>query len=392
MDLGAPSDSVPLTPSYPYSGNHLATSSMPHLGSYGPYTGNSSSIPGSSSGRLANSTYLNRQYCNIPGKQTFASPYTFFDENDYGISAPTYPLPSQEIPTTTSQSYAAHDPLKGWSQVLPTSKSSSGNGLFIEQECTPPYSGSALPYLNAGLTARMPQATPDGHTFFPNLTTLTSSLPVSSPAGGRILPHPTRHQRTSMPIARNYSVDGELSEMPYNVPHDYSNRGSFNHSSIDPVPPPRPSGGSTDITPPEPQQVEESATRDESAVSYPMPVSPRTNLSSITPSHSFSGDPVGTTSSNYNTSSTAIYPPATSGSQILRQGSDSNLYSFSSDTQNYRRNSGSSAEGTLVNGQPYTRLGPPAHNQSSVENLRRREDDSRPQQLANRVSVGSFHG
>ncbi|KAI9791714.1 MAG: hypothetical protein M1816_003524 [Peltula sp. TS41687] len=327
----------------------------------------------------------------MPTKSAGAPSYSmgYGDEahESYTAVSPQFMLPSQDSMGNPTN-YGPQDPLRAWNS--PGQNGKASNGVFIENEL-PQYPNSHLPLLNQ-MGSRMPVVSGDGSTFFPGLGSLSSSLPGASSTADRILPKP----------------------------HHHNVSGSSTHNGNEPVPPPsynwdglkwgsesRPVVGSEDY-----RRVSSASnamplgasgsknllTSQESSYGYvPMlngsgPQEPSASSSAYsTTTYSASSTPY----SGFASPDAGSLPSMTSpgDTSMGGQGSSSDLYSYSTGSTFNKGPQGTRSganEGTLVSGQPYTRLNQ-THSTpvNPLTSLRRNSQESRSQQ-SHRTSISGF--
>jgi hypothetical protein len=364
----------------------LSTSTNTSIGSMIPMA-----VPSSSYQRMGISQgYASGHYSAMPSKAAYPSPYAtgYADDDPYNLNTPPYMLPSQDN-LSVGNSYGPHDTLRGWGPVGQNSKPSN-NGLFLDQDSSPPYGNTHLPYLQP-VVSRMPSATADGSSLFPAMTSLATSLPAPPASGDRVLPNPVigRPQASSSTLATAAATGsdppnyyGSAQPISYKSSHPWGCDSSASVGSQGPTIATS-SAGSRQMTP---------STRKGSATNFTdaslgyisisaTPESP----SSTTPVLSYAPTnlpaPVAP-SNNYNSSVTSTFPASSSNTALLPSHSSGNVYTYNAESSNSKRDpvgdASASDEGTLVGGQTYTRIRQPhLQHPASLDGPRRPSMESR---------------
>lgn len=342
-------------------------------------------------------TYPNVQLTAMSAKSACpgAVPLNYANEasDSYGSVSPHFILPSQEHqgcpPMVPQESF------RDWNSTSHNSR--PAGGLFFDQE-SHPYN-SHLPCINPS-TSRVPSMASDGSSFFPALGSLSSSLPLASSSGDRVLPKP-HHAQVG---CSGSNVGSDLLPASYNLWDGVSYKslqqpwGSESRNSSGSQESRRASSGSssealeasaakTSLTPPQ-----------ESSLGYPPTSGHPTGQDSATAALSYSQNHASTPGqqTSFSGSDILTYPPVSVApdTTLPSHASSSNLYSYSSGSTYKNGNHGSSngtQEGTLVSGQPYTRL---VHTQqpskiNAYGSLRPGPMEARPPS-SHRSSVGGF--
>lgn len=399
--------------SYPYVGSSLSPSAgLRELsGGLGDFSGSNSSAASLGSAGVQGSLSSNRfhlaqsysggQLAAISAKSACQGGVPMAYGNDasdtYGSISPQFMLPSEEhhhgCPPILSQ-----ESFRDWN---PTNSSTrAAHGVFFEHD-SPSYGHSHLPFLNSS-RPRVPSITADGSTFFPGLGSLSSSLPLASSSGDRILPKPQQgHLGCSGGSGGNdvgpstsYSVwDG----MGYkSIQQPWGNDSTISGASQESR---RASSGSSSGPLGQSTSKSSASTSQDSPLAYP-PISrshaaQEAGSAGQPYSQNHSSAPA-TSQSSFPSSDMSNYPSllCTSGTTLAPQEASTSLYSYSTGSSYKSGDQGGSAgsqEGTLVSGQQYTCLvhaqQPPPIN--SYGSLRRPSVETRPQS-AHRSSLSGF--
>ena len=302
-----------------------------------------------------------------PSRQTYGSNYgnSFNDDllDPYTVTGSQYFLPSHDF----SNSYQAQDMSRHPWRPLNTNHSGHLN-TSVEQDVATRY-GPGCSYYNSSASPASSVLT-DGSGPFPGLGSLATSLPLHANTANRTLPNPTS-KRGSIQSITNGSLGAlnDSSTLPFCVPQNIGGKSSVSWCNENVA-----GSGVTGTTssiatsgvtegPNGKLSSPTRTSRDHSAFGYysmshtPMSMgSPQpaeympTNLSESSNSDTQLG------------SADAIYHTKGPGDSILSSpGSQANLYSYSGvSTGRYGSTTDSIvSEGTLTNGQPYTRLRQP---------------------------------
>lgn len=336
-------------------------------------------------------------------RQTYGANYgnSFGDDllDPYTVSGSQYFLPNHNF----SSSYQAQDmPPSSW-RPLNTNHSAHLNAS-MEQEAATRY-GSGCSYYNSSASSASSVLT-DGSGPFPGLGSLANSLPLHANSANRTLPNPTS-KRGSIQSITNVSL-GALNDStpPFCIPQNMSSKNSVTWCN-ESVAGSSGTGTAGSIAVASSGVTEGSngkmssptrTSRDNSAFGY-YPMS-QTPMSMGSPQPAEYMPTTLSESSNSDSqlgSGDAMYHPKVPGDTILSSpGPSSNLYSYSGvSTGRYGSTTDSlMSEGTLTNGQPYTRLrqSEPQH-VSSLDPLRgdSLEPSSRHAQTTSIPSVSTRH-
>ena len=312
----------------------------------------------------------------------------------YNMQSPQYLLPSQDS-QVSSVNYGTQDLSRNWTPMAMTSRIPQ-NGSFLDQDGHSRYGTSTFPYLNSPTSAVAADAS---SLLFPGMASLATSLPVPTSNADRILPTPTPK---NVPVN---SVNNGLQML--SDTNSYASQGNGYKASVPWGPESVTTGGSQSSTATT-VSVDTSnavgASRRKS--SSPPPNSQETSFGYIPISHSPPAISA-ITASDYSSSS---LPTATrgiegygssghstlnglSGDNLMpSHSSSSNLYSYTvgSSTRRGSNADAATSDGTLVSGQPYTRLRQPQpHHTTSFDTLRRNSVE-RSSRIAHRASISSI--
>ena len=362
--------------SWPYavSSSSISASSVAKFGgNSGQYSSAASGLVHPSGNTYTASTHFSAQSFNhpvampmlaTPSRHAYGSNYgnSFNDElvDPYTVPGAQYLVPAHDFAST----YQAQDmPRPSW---RPLSISTSAHlNPSIDQDATMRY-GSAFPYYNSSASSASSVMT-DGSGPFPGLGSLATSLPLHANNANRTLPNPTA-KRGSIQSITNASL-GALhdSTLPFCVPQNMGGKNSVSWSNENVT-----GGGAQGTTAvtlatsgiTEGSNGKQSSppqrSRDNSTFGYYQMSHTPLNMSSPQPGDypTFSES---STSEGQLGSSESLYHPRVSGDTMLSsQSPSSNLYSYSVvGTGRYGSTTDSISEGTLTNGQPYTRLRQP---------------------------------
>lgn len=313
-------------------------------------------------------------------RQTYGSNYGngFSDDllDNYSVSGSQYFLPSHDF----SNNYQAQDLARPSWRPLNTNHSAQLNAS-MEQEVATRY-GPGCSYYNSSASSASSVLT-DGSGPFSGLGSLANSLPLHANNANRTLPNPTS-KRGSIQSITNVSL-GALNDstLPFCMPQNIGAKNSVSWCSENVT-----GGGATGTTSSiavATNGVTEGSngklspptriSRDNSAFNY-YPMS-QTSMSMGSPQPAEYMPTTLSESSNSDSqlgSAEAMFHSKASGDTILSSpGPSSNLYSYSGvGTGRYGSTTDSiMSEGTLTNGQPYTRLRQPdPQHISSLDPLR----------------------
>lgn len=315
-----------------------------------------------------------------PSRPTYSSNYGngFNDDllDPYTVPGGQYFLPGHDFPN----SYQAQDmPRPSWRPL--NANHSAHLNPSMEQDVTTRY-GPGFPYYNSSASSASSVLT-DGSGPFPGLGSLANSLPLHANNANRTLPNPTS-KRGSIQSITNASL-GALNDptIPFCMPQNIGGKSSVSWCNENVAGGGAP--GTTSSITVSTSGVTEGSTgklssptrtsRDNSAFGYyPMSHTPM-SMSSPQPAEYLPASLSESSNSDSQLGSAdALYHPKVSADTILSsQGPSSNLYSYSGiSTGRYGSTTDSIvSEGTLTNGQPYTRLRQPEpQHVSSLDPLR----------------------
>lgn len=337
-----------------------------------------------------------------PPRQTYGSHYgnNFNDDllDPYTVPGNQYFLPGHEF----SNTYQAQDMSRPSWRPLNTNNSAPLNAS-VEQDITR-YAPSCS-YYNSSASSASSVLT-DGSGPFPGLGSLASSLPFHANNANRTLPNPTS-KRGSIQSISNVSL-GALNDstLPFCVPQNIGGKSSVSwcNENVAGGGVTGPTGsiaiGTSGVTEGSNGKLSSPmrTSRENSAYGY-YPMS-HTPMSMGSPQPAEYMPTTLSESSNSDSqigSADAMYQSKVPGDSILSSpGPSSNLYSYSgAGTGRYGSTSDSiMSEGTLTNGQPYTRLRQPEpHHVSSLDPLRgdSLEPSSRHAQTTSISSASTRH-
>ena len=330
------------------------------------------------------------------GASGFPVPYGDEMHETYSAVSSHFTLPAQES-LGSCASLGTPDSLRGWNSMNQNAKASSG--LYLDGE-VPQYGNPQLSFVNP-ISSRMSMVAADGPSFFPGLASLSSSLPPTSATGDRVLPKPHHHPT---PGSSSQAGSDSLPSSSYAPWEGLSGKPVQQTWTSDS----RPSGGVQD-------------SRKASSGSTSMMFGISASKGSLGPSQEsplgyvpmLSGSVTQGPSAAGNTYSTAAFPAPgasynifaapdmasvssgtpVSDSPLPSQQSSSDLYSYSTGSAYGKSAHGTRAgsnEGTLVSGQPYTRLNQTQSTQATPLTSLRRDSQEFRSQTAHRPSVGGF--
>ena len=311
------------------------------------------------------------------------------------MQSPQYLLPSQDT-QAPGVNYGAQDLSRNWTPIGMTNRISQ-NGSFLDQDVHPRYGASTFPYLNSNTSA----ATANGSSLsFPAMTSLATSLPVPSSNADRILPTPTPKSVPMNSINNGVQVLSDTSPT-------YSSQGTSYKPSVPWGPESVTTGGSQSST-------ATTTSVDTSGVigaarrksSSPPSSSQETTFGYIPISHSppaisaitasdYSSSRLPTSSrriDGYGGSAYSALSELSGDTLMSSHNSSSNLYSYTIGSSTRRGSNADTAtsDGTLVNGQPYTRLRQSQpHHTTSFDALRPNSVET-SSRIAHRASISSI--
>ncbi|KAI9682165.1 MAG: hypothetical protein M1817_000219 [Caeruleum heppii] len=373
------------------SASNVASSGSALSGGGGIYYGRMPSSQGPSSS----------QHSMLPPRQNYLHNlmgYSDDGSDSYQAVSSQYTLPSND---SLGSNYGLPD-----ARAYPMGSRSSASGMFVEQDSPTYGSGAQMPYV--GSSSRTASVTTDGTSLWPSMTSLSSSLPHMPHSNDRVLPRP---QQSGGSVSGSVGMTNDGTSLTYGSgqgssyrtwgsesgPTAGSERGS-NHSSSTVMGAPASKG---------------SLSSQDAFLPYLSLSSSPDHSSSSTNSLSYSNAslpaPITPQGHSYPSSASSnSFPAANSNETLLTShGSSGNLYAYTSDPsggygkrhpslggEGSSGGGGGSGDGTLVSGQPYTRLRQPqpqAQHMASLEALQRRGSrEHRGQQVGHRSSAGSF--
>ena len=396
-DVSCPSNGT----TYPY-GLHsslAATNPLPGGHTLGPYP--AVHLPSSSSqgslnlqnpayyGRIPSVQHYNGAYPMALAKPTYQSSYTVpgpgEGQENYSSIPQQYVLPSNDL-NNANAVYTSQESVRGWTPITQSTKSSASN-LFVEQE-SPPYTTTQLPYLTS--TVERDHVTSDGSSYFPTMTTLSTSLPAANAAQDRLLPKPhgSVTANESVSAASNGTTPSQGPKQTWT-----GDDGSRPKCS-------RPEGlrvvsASTMLN--GPPSATNSVSQQPCQACAPMSMSP-VSSSPTAPSLPYSTGSLPVAAirqTSYSVATSSTCPPACKKEASLpSHNSSSNLYSFGSHNSHKRgsNDEASSGDATLVSGQQYTRLRqqqPQPQHTATFDSIHRRSPIENAPEKVHRASVSS---
>ena len=372
---------------YPYSTGSLSPpAAVPQLagesGSYSSGSGTSSRVAG------AFSSPASSHYGRVPSAQNYPVlatkpvPPTAFsaaygggggggaaaaaaadNPESYGPIPPQTMLSSQDALGHCAV-YDSPDTLRGWNQLDHAAKPTS-TGIYLDNG-TGQYGHPALSLANPAGT-RLPVTTADGSSLFPGLGSLSSSLPLPVSTAERALPKP-RLQYSGPGMSNALNEASSTSSSSYNAWESFSSRSGQQDWPLGV----RLSNGEH-----EPRKASSSSVSSAIASSDAKSPAPGSQDSLLTygstpipSSQELAGTnsvysanaatPLGMAQSVYVDADLAAFSATSTNDPSLGVHPNSDLYSYTAGS-NFRHGSRGTSkvngdEGTLVNGQPYTRL------------------------------------
>lgn len=307
----------------------------------------------------------------------------------YNMQSPQYLLPSQDS-QVSGINYGAQDLSRNWTPMATTSRVSQ-NGSFLDQDTHSRYGPSSFPYLNS------PTSAVDTSLTFPAMHSLASSLPVPA---DRTLPTPTPKNVPGSSVNNGIQM---LSDT-----NSYASQANSYKASV-PWGPESVTTGGTQSSTATTVSVDTSSvigasrqkssspppSSQETSFGYiPISHSPRA-ISAMTPSDYSSSNPPTATRGieGYGNSAPSALNGLSSDTLMPSHTSSSNLYSYTvgSSTRRGSNADTTTPDGTLVSGQPYTRLRQPQpHHTTSLDTLRRDSVDG-GSRVAHRTSISSLN-
>ena len=340
-------------------------------------SGNTYSAAAQFSGPSSFNNSVSVPMLTTPTRQTYGASYgnSFGDDllDPYTVPGNQYFLPSQDF----SSSYQAQDISRPPSWRLLNTNHSAHPNANLEPEVATRY-GPGCSYYNSSASSASSILT-DGSGPFPGLGSLATSLPLNANNANRTLPNPTS-KRGSIQSIPNVSL-GALNDstLPFCGSIAVGTSGVTEGSNGKLSPPARTS-------------------RDNSAFGYYSISQPPLSMGSPQPAEYMPSTLSESSNSDSQLGSTdAMYHPKGPGDTILSSpGPSPNLYSYSGvNTGRYGSTTDSMmSEGTLANGQPYTRLRQPEpQHVSSLDPLRgdSLETSSRHAQTTSISSASTRH-
>ena len=350
---GVPSRSASAVGQYPamtasstYAGSSIAASSYPNSMPY---------VRLQSVGHHTPSPYHSNS------RQSYPTNHAWLPEDiteTYSLSSPQYTMSAQES-HLPSLNYTSPEMSRAWIP-LPASRQPN-QGFHMDQEGSSKYATPSYSLPSAALPTRTTGAQ-EGHSQFPAMNAMKTSLPSYSLPGSRILPAPDSNRgltsnknQSNAPVLMAEDTGPGLSQsLGYRsaVPWNSGHTGTEPHQNS--------TGSSTSSTVSGTDGVSSNSSASPQIIQKPA-------FFDYRPAQQ---DRASDYNSAYSLSSTAslrrhtgldssVFPGELSSESILHsQDSSSNQYTYT------LGNSPESPKGTLVNGQSYTRLQEPQHAQS----------------------------
>ncbi|MCJ1224721.1 hypothetical protein MMC12_001366 [Toensbergia leucococca] len=347
----------------------------------------------------SSSVLSSMSYPSAPARQLYSSNYgtSFSDEaiDQFNMQSQQYLIPSQDAPTST---YGMQDMSRNWTSMAGTNRLPQ-SGLSFGQDGNSRYSASTLPYLNPSIQAGA-VVTADG--IFPGMTSLATSLPVPVPNSDRVLPHPAA-KRGSLSGGGN-TTQGSLGEfsshgLPLNVGYrstmqwspeitapgvGQGTRGSTSLGTNNGM-----GASSSKSSSPRPSQ--------ESAFGYiPMsqspPPDPPARVSDYSSANGLKSAPP--MEGHLNSADSGFHSGMSTDSLLSSHNSSSNLYSYSmggATSGGSISDPSAASDGTLVSGQPYTRLRQSQPQQTTSFDALRKDSLEAISRTAHRASISSVN-
>ena len=360
-----------------------------------------SSYPGTSSlgrGQLSSST-SGLPYHMMPNRPEYSANYSSGLDGTYetyAVHSAPYVLPAQEAPAS-SAIYGNADNLRQWSSVGHSNRANFG----FENDLPAKYVSSTMPYGEAVL----PSGSTDTSSLFPALGSIANALPLPNPLqnSNRVLPSP----RASLGVSSVENLMG-ANHSSVGEPASFLSHHNSAKSSVQ-WPPERSTTGRSQtpkstissstaaysITATEGRPPSSSQEVPQTAFGYIEHTPP---TGSTTPTTEYSGT---NNSSKPNVSagtmqsqllSSATYESGMLTEPLLRRDfSSPSLYTYSTGNGSKDDSQSSFSDGTLLNGQPYTRLRQPQSQPQQVKAYDGRRSDSSEtgSRLSHRASVAS---
>ena len=352
-----------------------------------------SSWPGSmqlSRGQTSNGS-ANLPWVAGPARPAYRSNFGLNYSEDYieayNMQSPQYLLPSQDS-QVSGINYGAQDLSRNWTPMAMSRISQ--NGSFLDQDIHSRFGPSSFPYLNS------PTSAVDTSLTFPAMHSLATSLPVPA---DRILPTPTPKNVPGSSMNNGIQM---LSDA-----NSYASQANSHKASVPWGPESVTTGGSQSST-------ATTVSIDTSSVigvsrqksSSPPPSSQETSfgyipishsppaISAITSSDYTSSNPPTATRGieGYGSSAHSALNGLSSDTMMPSHNSSSNLYSYTvgSSTRRGSNADTTTSDGTLVSGQPYTRLRQPQPQHATSLDTLRRDSVDRGSRIAHRTSISSL--
>ena len=367
--------------SYPSASSYPGTSPLGR----GHFSSNNSGLP----------------YQMMPARSDYSANYSSNLEgtyDSYGVQSGSYVLPAQETPASSTL-YGNADTLRQWSSVGHSNRANFG----FDHDLPPKYVSSSIPYGEAVLPS-VPGST-DTSSLFPALGSIASALPLPNPLrnSDRVLPSPRAGLGVSSLenlVGSNHALVGE--PISFLSQHTSAKSGaqwpperSTTGRSQTPKSTTSSSAGAYSMTAIDGRPISSSQEAPQTAFGYIEHTPPTGSTTPTTEYNSTHLSPkpnvsAGTVQSHLLASST--YESGMLGKPLLRRDfSSPNLYTYTTGTDSKNYSQSSFSDGTLLNGQPYTRLRQPQSQPQQVKtyDVRRRNSSETDSRLSHRTSVAS---
>ncbi|MCJ1246947.1 hypothetical protein MMC30_004158 [Trapelia coarctata] len=316
----------------------------------------------------------------------------------YGVQSGSYVLPAQETPASSSL-YGNADNLRQWSSVGHLNRANFG----FDHDLPPKYVSSNIPYGEAVLPSG--SGSTDTSSLFPVLGSIASALPLPNPLrnSDRVLPSPRAGLGVSSLenlMGSNHNLVGEPASFLSQHTSAKSgaqwppDRGTTGRSRT-PKSTVSSSTSAYSITATDGRPSSSSQEASQTAFGY-IEHTPPTGSTTPTIEYNSTNNnskpnvSAGTMQNHLLASST--YESGMLSEPLLRRDfSSPNLYTYTTGNGSKDDSQSSFSDGTLLNGQPYTRLRQPQSQPQQVKayDARRRDSGETGSHLSHRTSVAS---
>ena len=279
----------------------------------------------------------------------------------YNIQPSQYISPAQDSPSSTA-TYGAAEPVR---HLLPAAGfHRPSHGIALEQDGRSKYGMSSIPYMNS--SGSTTSGASDGSSIFPTMEALASSLPAPIVNSDRILPNPAS---STMLNASGSTLGSALGSLGDAIPF-LSSQPTSARSAMPWSPERITTGGSQHSTSSTSlSTIGLIGTTSSKSSSSPTECQSTSTFGYIPIAQSSSsngtGPTVSTSTASFDdqvSSSYVSYSSTSSNDHLLRShDSSSNLYTYGIGGDSGKRGSiaeSTTSDGTLLSGQPYTRLRP----------------------------------